>query len=172
MLVSALAAGKIDAAFLHLNQWLSLKQQTHGFHKLLVMDKVVPEVADSYLAANPSWLKAHPNTATAICEAWLRARQILHHHPRQWVHAAEQYINHTLASSFVKEEWRLLNQNNVIPDNASGFSPSTLRYNEQLVYRNHEISKAPPLSDWVVETFWKTAAKAVYGPSPSSHSQG
>jgi ABC-type nitrate/sulfonate/bicarbonate transport system substrate-binding protein len=88
--VSAMVQGKVDAAWVHADALLQLRQ--HGtFNVLATGAQTAPFSADSYLCAKPDWLAANPGTAEAIDLAWIMAANTFNKNENGWVQAAQAY---------------------------------------------------------------------------------
>jgi ABC-type nitrate/sulfonate/bicarbonate transport system substrate-binding protein len=88
--VSAMVKGAVDAAWVHADALLQLRQ--HGtFNVLATGAQTAPYAADSYLCAKPSWLAANPGYAEAIDLAWIAAANTFNKNESGWVQAAQSY---------------------------------------------------------------------------------
>lgn len=157
--VQALAAGKVDATFAHFDGWMQLKPA--GLHLLATVADDVPQLADSYMAAQQSWLSAHPQLAKAIDEAWLRAAHQFQTDQKAWVAAAQQYTNGVQPDSFVSQAYQTLRTADVWPADGSGFSAGALQYNENVANQTGATTTDPSLKAWTDTTPWDQAVQAV-----------
>ena len=87
--LSALIPGRVDVAFVHSSD---VPTAGSGFHVLAVGATILPQYADSFMAATPSWLTSNPAMAEAIDLAWLASADLLQHqqdavgHERRCIH--------------------------------------------------------------------------------------
>lgn len=166
--VSAMIAGRIDATFAHFDGWLTLKTQGKGVHILATVSKDIPQLADSFLAAKPSWLLAHPKLAIAIDEAYLFAAHFFKTNRKGWIAAADTYTGGQAGTTAdVLNTYKTLKKANLFPDDGSGFSSKVLKFNENSAKAVGAITgAAPPLSTWVITSYWNKAVKAVLHHGP------
>lgn len=157
---AALLAGKIDATFVHFDGWITLK--ANGFNQLSAVATDLPQLADSYMATTPAFLKAHPDLATAIDEAWLKAAHVFETSQADWVAAAQEYTKNAQPDADVIAAWTTLQSAKVWPDDGSGFNTADLQYNQDTGTKTGSITKTSiTLADWTDTTAWKAAVRAV-----------
>ena len=151
--VSAMLTHHIDATFVPESDMGPLIQA--GFTDLANMSTDAPQLADSFVGAAPSWVKAHPGLAVAVDEAWIKAAQIFNDSKSQWVAAAVKYAGGTAAAAATTYD--ALKAANTFPVTASAFSQSSAVAQEQLAKQVGAITSAPPASQWLDMTPWTTA---------------
>jgi ABC-type nitrate/sulfonate/bicarbonate transport system substrate-binding protein len=123
------------------------------------MSDAAPELADSYLAASPSWYAAHPDLAAAVDEAWLKAAQIFNTDQAQWSKAAVTYGGGTQQDADAL--YATLKSANSFPAQQSVFSEASAQQQEDLANSVGAINKNPPTSQWFSITAWDAATKAM-----------
>jgi ABC-type nitrate/sulfonate/bicarbonate transport system substrate-binding protein len=151
--VSAMLTHHIDATFVPESDMGPLIQA--GFTDLANMSTDAPQLADSFVGASPSWVKAHPALAVAVDEAWIKAAQIFNDSKSQWVAAAVKYAGGTAAAAATTYD--ALKEADTFPVSASAFSQSSAVAQEQLAKQVGAITSAPPASQWLDMTPWTTA---------------
>jgi hypothetical protein len=102
---SALIAGRVDVAFVHSSD---VPTAGPGYHVLAVGATLLPQYADSFIAATPSWLKAHPAMAEAIDLAWLAAAKLFNTNETQWVTNAAAYTSNADPTAKYQKSWQEL----------------------------------------------------------------
>jgi ABC-type nitrate/sulfonate/bicarbonate transport system substrate-binding protein len=100
--LTALIAGKVDVAFVH-----SSDVPTAGskYHVLAVGGNVLPQYADSFMAATPSWLKANPAVAEAIDLAWFASAKLFNSNEASWVKNAQTYTQNANTTAQYQQSW-------------------------------------------------------------------
>ena len=151
--VSAMLTGHIDATFVQESNLAPLTKA--HFTDLANMAVVAPDLADSFTAASPTWVKEHPALAVAVDEAWIKAAQIFNDNKAAWVKAAVKYAGgpaSAAASTYVA-----LKAGNTFPVSASAFSLSSAVAQENLAKQVGAITSAPAASKWLDTKPWMTA---------------
>ncbi len=156
-----LIAGKIDATFVHFDGWMTLQGQ--GFNLLATVANDIPQLADGFLDASPTWLQANPDVALAIDEAWIVAAQEFQNDETTWIADEQAYTKGADATAFVQNAWTILHAASVWPAAASAFSTDTITYNLQLAANTAGSlnASAPPLSAMSTTQYWDQAVKAL-----------
>lgn len=155
--VGAMLTHHIDATFVHLDSVSKLTSA--GFNVLATMPKVAPELADSFIGASPSWVKAHPDLATAVDEAWIEAALIFNNDKNQWVQAAVQYAGGSATDAATLYDQ--LKAADTFPATKNAFSAASAATQENLAAQVGAITSTPAPSTWVDETPWDQAAAAL-----------
>jgi hypothetical protein len=156
-----LIAGKIDATFVHFDGWLTLQGQ--GFNLLATVADDIPQLADGFMDASPTWLQGNADVALAIDEAWIIAAQEFQNDEATWVADEQAYTKGADPTPFVQNAWTILHAANVWPAAASAFSTDTITYNLQLAANTTGAlnASAPPLSAMSTTQYWDQAVKAL-----------
>jgi len=155
--VSAMLAHHIDATFVHFDSVATLTAA--GFNVLAKMPVVAPELSDSFLGASPSWVKAHPDLAQAVDEAWIMAAQIFNNDKAQWVAAAVKYAGGSATDAGTLYDQ--LKQGDTFPATKNAFSAASATTQEALAAKVGAITSTPPASAWLDSTPWDQAAAAL-----------
>ena len=155
--VGAMLTHHIDATFVHYDSVAKLTQA--GFNDLAEMSVVAPDLADSFMGASPSWVKAHPVEAEVVDEAWIKAAQIFNNDKSQWVSAAVTYAGGSQADAAAVHDGLL--QANTFPVAKNVFSSAAATDQENLADQVGAITKKPSLSAWFTETYWDKACAAL-----------
>lgn len=124
--LSALIAGRVDVAFVH-----SSDVSTAGasYHVLAVGGTILPQYADSFMAATPSWLNAHPAMAEAIDLAWLASSKLFNTDESQWVANAAAYTSNADTTAAYEKSWQELRSIQGWPTEDSILTPSVVSFN-------------------------------------------
>jgi len=155
--VAAMLTHRLDATFVHIGDVPKLTAA--GFNDLATMSTVAPELADSVLAADPNWVKAHPDLAVAVDEAWLKAAQVFKDDKAQWVAAAVKYAGGTEADATAVYD--NFNQSNAFPAAKSAFTSAGAQAQESLAFQVGAITKQPAIDQWLTDQYWDQATKAL-----------
>jgi ABC-type nitrate/sulfonate/bicarbonate transport system substrate-binding protein len=124
--LSALIAGRVDVAFVHSSD---VKTAGSGYHVLAVGATILPQYADSFMAAKPSWLQANPAMAEAIDLAWLASAKLFNGDESKWVSNAASYTNNADSTSKYQESWQELQSIQGWPANGSTLTPAVVSFN-------------------------------------------
>lgn len=124
--LSALIAGKVDVAFVHSSD---VPTAGSNFHVLAVGGSLLPQYADSFMAATPAWLRAHPAMAEAIDLAWLASAKLFNTNETQWVQNAATYTSNADSTAQYQASWTELKSILGWPTTASALTPSVVSYN-------------------------------------------
>ena len=159
--VNAMIGGRLDAAFIHGDGVPKVQKQ--GFHILSIAAKDVPWYADSFMSAKPAWLKAHPDEAKAIDEAWLAATDIFNNHTKQWVAYGQKYTQHANSDASLTAAHDLFKSLNLWPHSASSYSEASLQKNLDAAKQQHDIKGRGkrPISQLGELAAWQAATKAM-----------
>ena len=156
--VNQMIQGKVDVAFVHADALLTLNK--HGTFNVLANGATLqPWDADSYVAATPSWLKAHPDIAEAIDLAWLHAANVFDHQRSVWIQNALTYTKNAQSAQDVAAGYDALAKAQPWPDDGSGMSQSILRKNYDASKQAGQITGRGlrPISQWADTAPWQAA---------------
>ena len=149
---SALLAGRGSATEVHISDAVTLGSKLTD---LVTAATEMPNLADSYLGASPSWIKSHPALVQAIDEAWLDAVYEFNTDSSAWVNGAAEYYP---AAPSVASLYPKVKAAGLWPDNCvDGFTPSILSYNESIAVSSGAANQSVPLSSWVDSKYWDQA---------------
>ena len=124
--LSAMIAGRVDVAFVHSSD---VPTAGPGYHVLAVGATILPQYADSFIAATPSWLKANPAMAEAIDLAWLASAKLFNSDETKWVSNAAAYTSNADSTSKYQQSWQELQTIQGWPTAASILTPSIVAFN-------------------------------------------
>jgi ABC-type nitrate/sulfonate/bicarbonate transport system substrate-binding protein len=124
--LSALIAGRVDVAFVHSSD---VPTAGSGYHVLAVGGTILPQYADSFMAATPSWLKANPAMAEAIDLAWLASAKLFNSDESKWVSNAASYTSNADSTSKYQQSWQELRSIQGWPADGSILTPSIVTFN-------------------------------------------
>lgn len=124
--LSALIAGRVDVAFVHSSD---VPTAGSGYHVLAVGASILPQYADSFMAATPSWLKANPAMAEAIDLAWLASAKLFNGDETKWVTNAASYTSNADSTATYQQSWQELQTIQGWPADASILTPSVVTFN-------------------------------------------
>jgi ABC-type amino acid transport substrate-binding protein len=124
--LSALIAGRVDVAFVHSSD---VPTAGSGFHVLAVGASVLPQYADSFMAATPSWLKSNPALAEAIDLAWFASAKLFNTDESKWVTNAASYTSNADSTSAYQASWTELQSIQGWPADGSILTPSIVSFN-------------------------------------------
>lgn len=124
--LSALIAGRVDVAFVHSN---AVPKAGSGYHVLAVGASILPQYADSFMAATPSWLKANPALAEAIDLAWFASAKLFNTDESKWVANAAAYTSNADSTSAYQAAWTELQSIQGWPADGSILTPSIVTFN-------------------------------------------
>lgn len=124
--LSALIAGRVDVAFVHSSD---VPKAGSGFHVLAVGASILPQYADSFMAASPSWLKSNPALAEAIDLAWLASAKLFNTDESKWVTNAAAYTSNADSTSAYQQSWTELQSVQGWPAEGSILTSSIVTFN-------------------------------------------
>lgn len=124
--LNALIAGQVDAAFTAAS---GLPSSTAKFRVLGTATDLVPSYADSFMAAQGSWLTSHPAVAEAVDLAWLAAAKLFNTDEAGWVKNAAAYTSNADSTAQYSQAWTQLRQLNGWPLAESTLTSSVVAYN-------------------------------------------
>lgn len=124
--LGALIAGRVDVAFVHSGD---VKTAGAGYHLLAVGATIVPQYADSFMAATPQWLQANPGLAEAIDLAWLASAKLFNSDETKWVSNAASYTSHADSTAKYQETWQELQSIQGWPATGSILTSSIVAFN-------------------------------------------
>ncbi|MFI5269151.1 MAG: ABC transporter substrate-binding protein, partial [Chloroflexota bacterium] len=159
--VNAMLGGKLDAAFIH-GDGLA-KVQDQGFNVLAEANKEVPWYGDSFVAAKSEWIKAHPDLAAAVDEAYLAAAKEFNTDTKQWVADAQSYTQHSTSDQSVTAAHDLFKTFNLWPQDATAYGTDSLQKNWDAANTMQDIKGRGqrPIDQLSDATAWQTAVKAM-----------
>ena len=152
----ALIAGQVDAAFVHSN---AVPTAGNGFHVLGVGATILPQYADSFMAAESSWLNSHPAMAEAIDLAWLASAKLFNTDEASWVKAAAAYTKNADTTAQYQAAWTELQGIQGWPTAQSTVSSSVVSFNLNIAKQQSAL-KGPglnPVSQLMDLTPWNSA---------------
>ena len=123
---SALLAGRVDVAFVHSND---VAKAGAGYHVLAVGASILPQYADSFMAATPQWLQANPAMAEAIDLAWLASAKLFNTDETKWVSNAAAYTSNADTTSKYQQTWQELQSIQGWPASGSILTPAVVTFN-------------------------------------------
>jgi ABC-type nitrate/sulfonate/bicarbonate transport system substrate-binding protein len=124
--LSALIAGRVDVAFVHSSD---VPTAGSGFHVLAVGASILPQYADSFMAATPSWLTSNPALAEAIDLAWLASAKLFNTDESKWVANAAAYTSNADSTSAYQQSWTKLASVQGWPADGAILTPSIVTFN-------------------------------------------
>jgi ABC-type nitrate/sulfonate/bicarbonate transport system substrate-binding protein len=124
--LNALVAGQVDAAFTAAS---GLPASAGKYRVLGTATQLVPAYADSFMAAQGSWLKSHPGVAEAVDLAWLAAAKLFSTDEAAWVKNAAAYTSNADTTAQYSQAWQQLRTLNGWPLAESTLTPSVVTYN-------------------------------------------
>lgn len=127
--LNALLAGQVDAAFTAAS---GLPSSAAKYHVLGTATNLVPSYADSFMAAQGSWLKSHQAAAEAVDLAWLASAKLFATNEAAWVKNAGTYTSNADPPSHYQKAWQQLKTLNGWPLSESAFTSSVVSYNLQI----------------------------------------
>ena len=137
--LNALIAGKVDVAFVH-----SSDVPTAGaaYHVLAVGGTILPQYADSFMAASPAWLKSNPAAAEAVDLAWLASAKLFNTSEAQWVKNAADYTSNADSTAKYQKSWTELKSINGWPVSGSILTPAIVSYNLNIAAQQQALQGA------------------------------
>ncbi|HET9078735.1 MAG TPA: ABC transporter substrate-binding protein [Acidimicrobiales bacterium] len=165
--LNALIAGKVDVAFVHSN---GVPKAGNGFHVLGSGATILPQYADSFMAAQPSWLQSHPAMAEAIDLAWLASAKLFNTQESTWVQNAAAYTSNADSTSAYQESWKELQSIQGWPTDQSTFSTSVVQFNLNIAQQQSALKGQGnrPIAQEMDVTPW-TAAWSQFSAHESSY---
>jgi ABC-type nitrate/sulfonate/bicarbonate transport system substrate-binding protein len=124
--LNALIAGQVDAAFTAAS---GLPSAANKFHSLGSATTLIPKYADSFMAAEPSFLQSHFAEAVAVDLAWLASAKLFNSSESSWVANAKTYTSNADSTPQYQQAWHQLKVLDGWPVSQSAYSTSDVEYN-------------------------------------------
>jgi ABC-type nitrate/sulfonate/bicarbonate transport system substrate-binding protein len=124
--LSALIAGRVDVAFVHSSD---VATAGAGYHVLANGASILPQYADSFMAATPQWLNANPAMAEAIDLAWFASAKLFNSDESAWVSDAAAYTSNADTTAKYEKSWTTLQGIQGWPAQSSILTPSIVSFN-------------------------------------------
>lgn len=137
----ALIAGQVDAAFVHSN---AVPKAGKNYHVLGVGATILPQYADSFMAAEASWIKSHPAMAEAIDLAWLASAKLFNTDESAWVKNAAAYTKNADSTAQYQAAWQELRGIQGWPTSQSTVTASVISFNLNIAKQQSAL-KGPGL---------------------------
>ncbi len=125
--LNALIAGQVDGAFTAASGLPG--SVTSKFRSLISATTLLPDYADSFMAATGKTLHQKPAVAEAIDLAWLASAKLFNTDESSWVSAAAAYTSNADPTSLYQLAWRQLKRLEGWPLSEAAFSASDFNYN-------------------------------------------
>lgn len=124
--LNALMSGRVDAAFTAAS---GLPPSAGKYRVLGTATQLVPSYADSFMAAQSSWLQSNPAAAEAVDLAWLSSAKLFAGSESAWVKNAAAYTSNADSASQYSQAWQQLKTLGGWPVSESTLTPSIVSYN-------------------------------------------
>lgn len=124
--LNALITGRVDVAFVHTSD---VATAGAGYHALANGASLLPQYADSFMAATPAWLKANPAMAEAIDLAWFASAKLFNSDESAWVSDAAAYTSNADPTAKYQRSWTQLQSIHGWPAEGSILTPSIVAFN-------------------------------------------
>ncbi|MGH9094391.1 MAG: ABC transporter substrate-binding protein, partial [Acidimicrobiales bacterium] len=134
--LSALISGQVDAAFTAAS---GLPPTASKFKMLGTATQLVPQYADSFMAAQGSWLSAHPAEAEAVDLAWLASAKLFNNDQATWVKNAASYTSNADSQSQYQQAWQQLKDLGGWPLSDSTYTTAAVNYNLQIAQQQSAL---------------------------------
>jgi NitT/TauT family transport system substrate-binding protein len=134
--LNALVAGQVDAAFTAAS---GLPASAGKFRALGTATQLVPAYADTFMAAQGSWLKSHAGVAEAVDLAWLAAAKLFNTDEAAWVKNAAAYTSNADTTAQYSRAWQQLRTLNGWPLAESALTSSAVTYNFGIAKKQNAI---------------------------------
>ena len=138
--LDALVAGQVDGAF---TAAAGLPGSvTSKFRSIATATSLLPNYADSFMAATPAFLSQRPAYAEAIDLAWLAAAKLFNTNKGAWVNQAATYTSHADAMGQYTLAWHQLIALNGWPVASTSFDTAQFLYNLKVSRQQGAITGA------------------------------
>jgi ABC-type nitrate/sulfonate/bicarbonate transport system substrate-binding protein len=157
--LSALLAGQVDAAFTAAS---GLPAAASKFRALADATTLTPQYADSFMAAQGSWLSSHPAAAQAVDLAWLASAKLFNTDQAAWVKNAASYTSNADTSAQYQQAWSQLKALAGWPTAEPVYNASAVSYNLQVAQQQGALQGQGdrPAAQETNTTAWEAAWKA------------
>ena len=154
--LNALIVGQVDAAFVHSN---AVPKAGAKFHVLAVGATLLPQYADSFMAAEGSWIKSHPAMAEAIDLAWLASAKLFNTDEASWVKLASTYTKGADTTAQYQAAWTELQSIQGWPVAQSTVTSSVISFNLNIAKQQNALkgSGLNPADQLMNLTPWQSA---------------
>ncbi len=156
--LSALIAGQVDAA---LTAASGLPASISKYPVLSTASTLVPQYADSFIAAQGSWITAHPAVAEAVDLAWLASAKLFNNDEATWVQNAAAYTNNADSTAQYQQAWQELKALAGWPVAQSTYTASVVDFNLQIAMQQGALKAQGnrPAAQETNTTAWDAAWK-------------
>lgn len=167
---TALSTGRADAAWVHISNVSNIKTSVPHLYVLAKATVELPDIADSFWAATPSFLKSNPAIAEALCLAYIAAVKTFNKDQAQWVSDAEAYTLNADPVSSVQADYATYAGLHLWPLLESAYTTKTVATNYDFYKSFGEFSGSGlrALSKVAVFGPWQAAWQA-YNSHPSAY---
>jgi ABC-type amino acid transport substrate-binding protein len=154
--LNALLSGRVDAAFTAAS---GLPPAAGKYRVLGTATQLVPSYADSFMAAQSSWLKSNAAAAEAVDLAWLASAKLCGSNEAAWVKNAASYTSNADSASQYSQAWQQLNTLAGWPLSESTLTPSIVSYNLSIAKQQNALQGqgTRPASQEMDLTPWQKA---------------
>lgn len=154
--LNALIAGQVTAAFTAAG---GLPTAANSFKPLTNATKLVPEYADSFMAATPAWLKSHKAEAVAVDLAWLASAKVFNGSESQWVKNAATYTSNADTTAQYQTAWKQLKVLAGWPVTAKTYTATAVKFNLAIAKTQTGLQGAGlrPAAKETTVSSWNTA---------------
>lgn len=155
--MDALIAGKVTAAFFAAATLPT--SATKLVRRLVGAQTMIPEYSSIFLAAKPTWLRAHKKTAVVIDLAWLASAKLFDTNEKLWVKNAAAYTTHADSISKYESAYKYLKALNAWRVTKKDYTAGTVEYNIKLAKSLGTITGLGnrTASEEITASVWNTA---------------
>lgn len=145
---TALAAGEVDASFIHLTQFNQVQQQADDAVIISALYEDVPTFIKEVYQAPAQWLEENPESAAAFCASVIASARQLSDDYDAFAAAVETYVEEPPEEAELQELHRLINEYDFWPID-SGFDEEAVQFMGEVAVASGIVEQEPDPDDLV-----------------------
>lgn len=139
---TALAAGEVDASFIHLTQFFEVEQQADDAVIISALYEDVPTFIKEVYQAPAQWLEENPESAAAFCASVIASARQLRDDYDAFAAAVDTYVEEPPDQAELQELHRLINEYDFWPIEG-GFDEEAVQFMGEVAVASGIVEEQP-----------------------------